>query len=111
MSQPSRPPFYLRVAAGFLLLSVVVLAVPSATWATGTYCDWTYYSDATYTTIVGEKIKTCQNKVYTSGIVTNFKLGGCEACGPLAASQSSATQASPATKPLDIAPAAFAPGR
>lgn len=104
MSQPSRPSFLPRFVAGLLLFAVVALAFPTATWAAGTYCDWTYYSDATYTTIVGEKIKTCQNQVYSWGIVTTFKLGGCEPCGPLGLAQSTTDQAALETRPLDFAP-------
>lgn len=104
MSKPARPQFP-RLAVALLVLAALALTFPATGRAAGTYCEWTYYSDATYTTIVGERIKTCQNQVFSWGVVTVYKLGGCEACGPVTAARST-EQAPAAGKPLDVASAA-----
>lgn len=66
-----------------LLAVTLFVALPSASVATGTYCETTFYSDATYTTIVGERIVNCQGQLYTWGTTSTFKIKGCEPCGPL----------------------------
>jgi Family of unknown function (DUF6289) len=65
---------------GIVILTLVGIALPTASQA-ASYCEWTFYSDATYTTIVGERFKTCQGQVVTFGIVTTWKIGSCEPCG------------------------------
>ena len=90
-------------------LAVLFLVLP-ATSSAVSYCSKDFYSDATYTNLVGGRTTNCQGQTYSWGIVTAFKLGGCEPCGGAAVSQS--TQSSETVKPLDIAPAAcLAPAR
>lgn len=37
------------------------------------YTEYAYYSDASYTTWVGEKITTCSGRTYTYGTITLYK--------------------------------------
>jgi len=37
------------------------------------FTEYAYYSDASYSVWVGEKITTCQGRVYTYGTVTIYK--------------------------------------
>lgn len=76
------------------LFAAACLLVPSVKATAVSYCEWTYYSDATYTTIVGERIRTCQGQLYAWGVVTSFRYGGCEPCGgALASAQPAAPSA------------------
>ena len=84
-------------------VAVLFLALP-ATSSAVSYCSKDFYSDATYTNLVGGRTTNCQGQTYSWGVVTAFKLVGCEPCGGGAVSLS--TQSSGTVKPLDIAPAA-----
>lgn len=42
-------------------------------WASWMYTDVAYYSDATYTTQVGQQIIDCDHNIYTSGHVTSYR--------------------------------------
>jgi hypothetical protein len=50
--------------------ALLVSTLAYASTASSTYT--TYYSDATLTVVVGEKIFTCGNRVYTEGEVTPY---------------------------------------
>jgi hypothetical protein len=64
----------LLVASVLLTGSLVLAAPPSATAYTSTHSMLcTYYSDATYTTVIGSKLITCSGKVYSSGASSLYK--------------------------------------
>jgi ABC-type uncharacterized transport system substrate-binding protein len=56
------------------ILGVVgAMAASSFAVAASYYYDYEYYSDGTYTTVVGEKIITCKGRVFTYGTVTPYR--------------------------------------
>lgn len=69
--------------AGMLALVALALFVggPRAGSASGTYCETAFYSDATYTTIVGERFKSCNGSVVLYGVTSPYKIMSCEPCG------------------------------
>jgi uncharacterized protein DUF6289 len=82
-TQPRRNRRIWKMVGVLVLLALSLLAAsPRTSSATGTYCETAFYSDATYTTIVGERIKNCDNSVYTWGTTSPYKITACEACGP-----------------------------
>ncbi len=81
-------------------LAVLFLVVPAISPA-ASYCEKDFYSDATYTNLVGGRTTNCQGQTYSWGVVTAFKLAGCEPCG--GATVSLSTQQSGTEKPLDLA--------
>ena len=65
----------LTVAA---LLALMTLGITSALQALpdgGTGFDDVYYSDATFTTMVGERYMECNSGVYRWGVITQYKDG------------------------------------
>ena len=71
----------LLLAVVALLAGTFLLTPTAAVEASGTSCDWTFFSDEILTTIVGERTKSCQGQVHQWGIITEYKYGGCEPCG------------------------------
>ncbi len=63
------------------LACAVALLGPATDALAASYCERSYYSDATYTVLVGERITTCQGQVYSWGVVTPYRLSACEPCG------------------------------
>lgn len=61
----------------------VTLAASSAMAYAAAFVEISYYSDASKTTLVGERvINQCRGTVYTTGTVTAFsKITGHEPCG------------------------------
>lgn len=56
-----------------LVTAMVGLGVTlSAYAALTTTIEFEYYSDATYTEVVGERVRLCNGKVYTSGVQTPY---------------------------------------
>ena len=62
-----------RVLMTAALVATAVLAVPGTPalaracpldW----YCHWVYYSDSTYTTVIGERVTGCSGDSYTWGV-------------------------------------------
>ena len=49
------------------------LAASGYAWAATYYTDYYYYSDATRTTIVGERTTNCKNQVDAWGTVTAYR--------------------------------------
>ena len=49
------------------------MAASGYAWAASYYQDYEYYSDATRTTYVGEKIIDCRNRVTTWGTITPYQ--------------------------------------
>jgi ABC-type uncharacterized transport system substrate-binding protein len=49
------------------------MAASGYAWAATYYTEYMYFSDATRTTVVGNRITTCKNQVYTYGTVTIYK--------------------------------------
>jgi hypothetical protein len=64
-----------------LLALSLFMASPRTSSAAGSYCETTFYSDATFTTIIGERIKTCSGSVFTWGTTSPHKIHACEPCG------------------------------
>ena len=63
------------------VLTALVFTVPTGEAAPSGNC--TYYSDATYTTVVGKYGKDCCNNTVAWGVKTKFsKCGGCFICFP-----------------------------
>jgi hypothetical protein len=72
------------LTAGSMAVLVVVLLVcrPAPSAASGrSYCETTWYSDATFTTVVGERTTNCQLETFMSGTTSAFKIKSCEPCG------------------------------
>lgn len=69
--------------AGVLALLALALFVggPQVCSAAGSYCETAFYSDATYTTIVGERFKSCNGSVVMYGVTSPYKIMSCEPCG------------------------------
>lgn len=55
-----------------LLALVLALSVPQVSEASGTLITYTFFSDATYTEIVGGYRKECDGKVTSWGQRTNY---------------------------------------
>jgi len=62
-----------RVLITAALVAATVLAIPGGAaqaracpldW----YCHWVYYSDSTYTTVVGERVSGCSGGSYSWGV-------------------------------------------
>jgi hypothetical protein len=49
------------------------IAASGYAYAATYYTEYAYYSDASYTVWVGEKITTCTGKVYSYGTVTLYR--------------------------------------
>lgn len=65
------------------VVSVGMLSVAaSALAARASMLDYTYYSDATHSTYVGEKIYMCNNTVYQQGQVTQYYELETMSCSP-----------------------------
>ncbi len=64
-----------------VLVCAAALLVPATDALAASYCERSYYSDATYTVLVGERITTCQGQVYSWGVVTPYRISACEPCG------------------------------
>ena len=64
-------------------LTALAISAASYVYAGGAIKEFVYYSDATYSTVVGERvINQCYGSTYTTGQVTQFvKLVGHEPCG------------------------------
>jgi hypothetical protein len=64
----------LLVTSFLLTGSFILAAPPSATAYTATHSTLcTYYSDATYTTVIGSRLITCSGQVYSSGSSSLYK--------------------------------------
>lgn len=72
---------WMMVGLVFLLAATLFVSLPQPSQAAGSYCETTFYSDATHTTIVGERIKTCSGSVFTWGTTSAYKVTACEPCG------------------------------
>lgn len=85
MTRPS-PAVLLRtavatVALGVMIFAVVVLVAPSSQAAPAGNCS--YYSNGSYTTVVGQFGYDCCNNYVAWGVKTKFKrCGGCFICYP-----------------------------
>ncbi|WP_187335725.1 DUF6289 family protein [Novosphingopyxis iocasae] len=70
-----------------LMLAAVGITAASAVYAAGPYTDYykktTYYSDASYQTVVGERVLTCMSIWEEWGEVTDFRKGKIGNCPPL----------------------------
>jgi hypothetical protein len=70
---------------GVGVLALVALALfvggPQVCSASGTYCETAFYSDATHSTIVGERFKSCNGSVVMYGVTSIYKVMSCEPCG------------------------------
>lgn len=66
-----------------IIFATIALSVASYAYAGGAFVELAYYSDASYSTIVGERvINQCRGTTYTSGQVTQYvKVLGSEPCG------------------------------
>jgi hypothetical protein len=49
------------------------LAASGYAWAATYYTDILYFSDASYTTQVGEKITDCSRQIYVYGVITQYR--------------------------------------
>ena len=85
MFRPSPVTLQRAILATLLLsvitFSIVVLAVPSSEAALSKNC--TYYSNSSYTTVVGQNGYDCCNNRVAWGTKTRFaRCGGCFICYP-----------------------------
>ena len=80
MYQNTRRLSLLILSLALLVLSLTVASPRSAEAFPAQSCYCLYYSDATYTTIVGEKFGHCDGSIDIEGIVTSYKTCQCETC-------------------------------
>lgn len=67
--------------ASTLLTGNPSLTPPATPNVVSQACEWTYYSDATYTTAVGGKFVNCIGVTESSwGVRTQYVQGVCESC-------------------------------
>lgn len=64
-------------------LSAVTIFGASYAYAAFSILEFAYYSDASYSTVVGERVDNqCKGTTYTSGTVTSYvRIVGSERCG------------------------------
>ncbi len=84
MARPT-PAAFRRVILATVLsvvaVAIVVLVIPTSQAAKAANC--TYYSNGSYTTVVGKFGKDCCNNPVAWGVKTSFsRCGGCFVCFP-----------------------------